>query len=702
MRKLNLTIFIIVISALICSFLSYGNDPYNGKYCKGEGDVKFLRLIDESFAFFNPNSFVPNVSMIYEPRWDTFLESGGWGAFWIQNSYGFSYSVTPFLQEPWFSILQRSWDLFWNNQGDGLRMGKPAISGAEAPSDPIYKLIAPDGSLGDCASPGQIIYKQGDGNFNIHDWFYEATAAGLVVQSEILLTNRDKKAIAYYLPKMERACDFIERTRDPKKNLFLVGPACNLLAPSYGGVKQADGTFGKGYLAGLSITYLSALDRMVELFKLVGNKEMIDLYEHRQSITRQSLPQLLTSAGYFVKSVEPGGIMHGVLGQKKYGYLEGVANTDAVAMRVVDDNTAESIYKQINEFPEIRPFDFLLTNAPGLDDTYWSWDKKTGKDMGGIHKFGCWVNGGAWPTVEGRAILMYYRMGKYEDVYRSGCRAMKWAKDFRMDEHFTQKGENTYNLWYDGDQMKSNGVIVTVDNFAIPAATIRGLFDYEYKHDRLILRPRIPGSITQFTQKQPVRFGNKKIYLSCLNGGPRIISVTINGKPGKVGSSDEVILIYDELPEEAMVEITTEGSGPKEVFSAPYPITPGIMSEKTLKTFSTSELPDSLKNPYAILSSLDSKLSNDPDAVYESSFVTSAIESFKAYQYRANLDETGPGYFRNIDSQRKKNMIRIYANAAIGLYHGFENRMESYNRQGDARQKRIASIFYEVKKKYKI
>ena len=48
-----------------------------------------------------------------------------------------------------------------------------------------------------------------------------------------------------------------------------------------------------------------------------------------------------------------------------------------------------------------------------------------------------------------------------------------------------------------------------IDNFAIPAATIRGLFDYEYRCDRLILRPRVPGSITEYVQKQPVRFGEK-------------------------------------------------------------------------------------------------------------------------------------------------------------------------------------------------
>ncbi len=372
--------------------------------------------------------------------------------------------------------------------------------------------VAPDGCLGDMARPNEIGYKQGDGDLKIHDWFYEATAAGLVMQAEILLAGRDPKAINYYLPKMERACNAIEKTRDPQNNLFLVGPASNILAPSYGGVKQPDGSYGKGYLSGLSITYLAALDRMVELYKMMGDQIKLSIYEQRQKITRESLSRLITDDGYFAKSLEPGGIKHGVLGQKQFGYLEGVANADAVALRVVDDKTAERIYQQIAAYPAIRPFDFLLTNAPGLDDTYWNWGNTIGKGMGGIHEFGCWVNGGVWGTVEGRAILMYYRLGRFEDIRRSAIRAMKWAKDFRMDAPWSQFGENTNNPWSDSGKHRFGGVAVMIDNFAIPAATIRGLFDFDYRSDRLILRPRIPGSIIQYSQKQPVRFGEKKDF----------------------------------------------------------------------------------------------------------------------------------------------------------------------------------------------
>jgi hypothetical protein len=589
-------------------------------------------------------------------------------------------------------LLQRSWNLFWDNQGDGKRKG---LWGDVYPNK-LSELVAPDGSLGDTGAPGKIIYKQGDGDVKIHDWFYEATAAGLVMQSEILLAGRDRQSIKRYLPNLERACNCIERTRDPQNNLLLVGPACNLLAPSYGGVKLPDGSFGKGYLAGLSITYLAALDRMVELYQLMGDNEKFTEYSRRQKITRESLPKLLAPAGYFVKSVEPDGTMHGVLGQEHYSYLEGVANADAVALRVADDQTSETIYKQIAAFSEIRPSDFLLTNAPGLDDTYVNWGSTTGPGIKGIWRFGTWVNGGAWGTVEGRAILMYYRLGKFEDIRRSAFRAMKWAKDFRMDAPWSQCGENTDNIWSDTGKFREDGVAVMVDNFAISAATIRGLFDYEYRSNSLILRPRIPGTIIQYTQKQPIRFGEKKIFLSCRNGGPSVSSIKVNGKPIKVISSEMVLLNYDDLPMVANIEIVTKGGWPVEPITAEYPSFPALIQPKVTETI--AELSDTLKRPFAILSAMDKLLSNEPGAVYEKEFIAVALKSFEDYRVRVTMD-AGPGYFRAITTDRKEGIIKFYEKTALSMYSGFAKRMAVYAESDDIQHQKIAALFFESNKK---
>jgi hypothetical protein len=671
MKKFHLLPALLLILLASCS-----KGTYQGKYITGSGDDRYLRLIDESFAFFHPDPGVPNITMLYKPEWNTFLESGGWNAWWIQNSYGLHYSSIPFLQEPWFSIMQRSLDLLWNNQGDGNRAGSMDKPGKPAIKSALYALVAPDGSLGDCAGPDDIIYKQGDGDITIHDWFYEATAAGLVMQSEILLATRDQKALDHYLPKMERACAFIERTRDTSNNLFLVGPACNLLAPSYGGVRLPDGTFGKGYLAGLSVTYLAALDRMTELYRLTGETAKQSEYKHLADITRQSLPLLMTPDGYLVKSVEPDGTKHGVVGQASYGYLEGVVNADAVALGVVDDKTSESIYHRIATFPDIRPFDFLLTNAPGLDDTYWSWGHTDGPGMGGIHEFGCWVNGGAWTTVEGRAILMYARLGKYDDIWRSAVRALKWAKDFRMDQPFTQRGENTHNNWYDeGEWLHGNGVAVMADNFAIPAATIRGLFGYEYRADRLILKPRIPGSIEKLTQKEPIRFGEKEIYLAIRNGGTRIKSCRINGKHYPVASPEEIALVYSDLPQVARVEIVTEGGSPADDFSAPYPDIPGVIPEAAEPAFNLADLPDSLQKPYLELNELKASGQVKEWNTIDRAYLDETLEAFRAVAYRMKTDP-GKGYFRPIDADRKENIIRLYAQAAMNLYKGLQIRKQ--------------------------
>ena len=356
------------------------------------------------------------------------------------------------------------------------------------------------------------------------------------------MIKRNKTTIREYLPKMEKASAYLESRRDPKNGLLLAGPCATMQGADYTGYRKSDGTFGKAYLAVLAVNYCAALERMVELYQLTGDVEKQKEYTKRWQSSYKSLAGLLTPEGYFVNYIEPDGAKHGVLGQKLFGYFGSLANVDAVALRVVDNAAAEKIYRQIAAISELRPFDFVLTNYPGLDDTHWNWGGKKIVCSSAMD-FGDWVNGGVWGSQEGRAILMYYRLGKFDDVRRSATRAMKWAKDFRMDAPWSQRGENTHNMWSDTGANQVGGVAIMVDNFAIPAATVRGLFDYEYRFDRLILRPRMPGSITEYVQKHPVRFGKRTLYLSCRNGGPKIKSVAVNGKTVKTESPDAVALL---------------------------------------------------------------------------------------------------------------------------------------------------------------
>lgn len=628
---------IIAMMIGICTIPSTAGDRYNGRYVSGRGDVEYLRLIDRSFGYFHPNPETPNISMLYYPEWDCLIEGfPTWMAWWTQNSYGPTYCALPFLQEPWLSFLQNSQDLWFKHQGDGKKGGYAHFA----------ELIGPEGALCDCATPEGAIYRQGDCNWRMHDWGFEFTAAGVVMQSELLLISHDKEATRKYLPNLERACNFIETARDRENDLFLVGPAANLLAPSYGGVRQADGSFGKGYLAGLSITYLAALDRMVELQKLVGDEKKAALYEVRRRKTRDSLAQLVTPEGYFVKSIDPDGTRHGVIGQERYGYFEAVANVDAIAFRAADQAQSEKIYSKIAAEPKLRPYDFLITNYPSLDDMYDNWGSR---DHESLWTYGMWVNGGVWSTVEARAIMAYYRLGRHEDVRRSALRSETLAKDYQMDAPLKEFGGK---VWFD-DRLTN----LCYDALGIPAATVRGLFEYVYKADRITLYPHVPPTIAEYSQKEPIRFGDKRITISVKNGGPTVKSLKVNGRQWKVDAPDRVTLAYDALPKNALVEIVTTGGWPAgETRRSGDAVTRGEVK--------LAKLPESLRTPFEELTAMRTKL----DGGFERAYVDEALKAFDAYRVRASRDAAG--WYGDLRPEKRAAILNMYEDAALNLHKG--------------------------------
>ena len=221
----GLGIFLVVLGCFPTAGV-WAAERFEGRFYRGEGDVETLRLLDTARRVFDPDPEFQNLPMFYQPLWNGFVEGSTWGAWWIQNSYGPTYCGLPFWQEPCVTFLQNSQDLWFNQMGDGKRAGE-------------HGWVAPDGCLCDAAAPNWIYYKQGDGRIEIHDWGMEFTAAGLLLEAETLLIGRDPKALAEYLPKLERSAEFIESRRDPKNNLFLVGAAGNLLAPELRRMEEA-------------------------------------------------------------------------------------------------------------------------------------------------------------------------------------------------------------------------------------------------------------------------------------------------------------------------------------------------------------------------------------------------------------------------------------------------------------------------------
>jgi hypothetical protein len=524
---------VLVTGLLAASTLSAGGSGVDGKFFRGEGDTEYLQLLDTAGRMLVPDPEFQNLSMLYMASWNGLVEGPTWDAWWVQNSYGTTYAVLPFLQEPFVTFLQNSQDLWFDQMGDGKRVG----------ASPPFDWVAPDGCLCDAARPGWIVYRQGDGRPHMHDWGMEFTAAGLLMQSELLLIGRDQTAVAKYLPKLERCANFIETRRDPARNLFLAGPAGNLLAPSFAGWKRPDGTYGQAYLTGLSVTYIAALDRLIEVEKLAGRNEQAAQWARRRETARSGLAQLITEEGYFINSLDPDGTRHGVVGAAKHSYFETSPNQDAIAFRVVDDRQAGRIYDKIASIPGLRPRDFILPNYPSYDDMY--------ERPEGLWAFGTWVNGGHWSTCEARMMLGYYRLGKFEDARRSMRQLLTFAKRFRMDNPLVKFGSDVYQ--------PGQPINLTYDAFGPPAAFIRGLFEYLYRADTLTVMPHIPPTITRLEQRLPVRFGDKLLYLAVVGAGP-ISSVKVNGKAWAFFDATAVQIPYSKLPKQAAMEIALGGS----------------------------------------------------------------------------------------------------------------------------------------------
>lgn len=520
------------------------NKNFEGRFYSGRGDVEYLQLLDISRRMLSPDPEFQNTPMLYMPAWNGFVEGPTWSSWWIQNSYGPTYCGLPIFEQPQVTFLLNAQKLWFDKIGDGERTWK-------------YKeneYIVPDGQLCDTASLTGYIPKQGDGRVGIHDWGIEFTAAGVVMQAELLLISRDMEAVAYYLPLLERCAGFIESRRDPNNDLFLAGPAGNLLAPSYAGWERPDGTYDMAYLTGLSVTYIAGLDRLIELEKMVGNAEKVRQYTTQRDRAKKALAALTTDEGYLIKYLTPDGERHGVYGAEKYGYFEAVSNHDAICFRVVDDAQAEKIYQKIASIPGLRPHDFIITNYPGLDDMYieptdWLW------------QFGTWVNGGHWSTCEARMMMGYCRLGKYEDARRSMQQLMTFARQFKMDNPLVDFGAAVYQ--------PKEPINLCYDSFGPPTAMIRGLFEYIYKANSLTLLPHIPSSITNLEQRFPIRFGDKGIYLSTSGTGP-VTGVWINGRPWKTFDEKSIMLPYDKTPQEAVIQIALGRTKPMP-FNPPKP-----------------------------------------------------------------------------------------------------------------------------------
>jgi hypothetical protein len=149
-----------------------------------------------------------------------------------------------------------------------------------------------------------------------------------------------------------------------------------------------------------------------------------------------------------------------------------------------------------------------------------------------------------------------------------------------------------------------------------------------------------------------------------------------------------VVLPYEALPKEAKVEIVTEGGSDAE------PVLPREPSVQTASAaVSRAELPEKLKKPFAVLTTMDRLLAPEQDAECELAFVREALAAIDAWRTRASM-KPGVGVFRPMTAEKRASILTFYERAALTMYRGLAKRMDNYARSKDPRQLRIAQVFH--------
>ena len=301
-------------------------------------------------------------------------EGQAWHGWWSQNSYGPHMAAMPFASPLLFRWMENSLQWLWATMSDGTAGPIPG-AGTYAPAGLMGDYVAgptPSGAFwpgGPCSINGSrgtflhgcspTMYKQGDGSQLLQDWSLGESLGAVITQAELLLVSRDIAKIKAHLPKFLLASNLMESRRDTSNNLFLSGAGSNLLAPSYGAWLQDDGTIAQSHMAELSISYTAALNRILELEKLVdATGPRVAMYEERLLLNHRGIaahfwaPSNLSYSNasapgvgdtrYFVRQVDPNGTVHGLIGATRHGYFESTPNHDAMAWRIVPVRVAFS------------------------------------------------------------------------------------------------------------------------------------------------------------------------------------------------------------------------------------------------------------------------------------------------------------------------------------------------------------------------
>ena len=664
---------------------------FTGLYIDGEGDTRLLDALNAAFESTRPSPRMANLPLLYKRDWNGYVEGPSWPCWWIQNTYGATYSMMPFLgEEPYSSWIGNCQAMWFRLMGDGKRKDNRGLVGPDGCLCDMTCIHLNGGSkngFGDFRQEGgavgqeidgvisseSVVYNQGDGALD-GDWFMGTTAAGLVMEADRLLIRHDVAAAKERLGQLKRVAAFLDTRRDPKVNLLIGGKGSNLLAPSYA-PRNKDGSIGQGYLTELSVNYVAGLDRLAEVCDLCSLPAEAKQYRTTAEKVRQALPHLMTSEGYFIRGEDLTGTRRGVFGAPEHGYFEAQPNHFAGALRVVDDKTNKQIIRFMldkvkgpQEPGSLAPHGLIIPNYPGYDDHAVE-DNLT---------YGEWTDGGGWPAHQGTMDMACFRAGEYAHPFGA------WAAMRPMMEAF--RAETPLRSWgllpWKGTMRQPFNIVY--DCWGASGGLLRGLFEYEYTAKGVRLWPHIPSGITRLVQKIPASFGQTRIFIATTGEGKPVKAI-VNGKAIAMEADGSIFLSPDGNAKQVTVEFLLGSATAKGVpVTKPKVVIPPVADKAfwglAAQLDSTDNPPDFAAAGLFLASMEKAKLGDS----FEACQARVVIEVLTALHERRRLADAGSLYIpqlEGIPAAKVAAVDKLYAMQARFILGGLQDHLNGLSLQ---------------------
>ena len=282
-------------------------------------------------------------------------------------------------------------------------------------------------------------------------------------------------------------------------------------------------------------------------------------------------------------------------------------------------------------------------------------------------------------------IMGYYRLGKHDDARQSMKKILDYARSFRMDNPLVEFGNAVYQ--------PKEPINCCYDTWGVPAAMIRGLFEYLYRADGLTIMPHIPPGLIRLEQHFPVRFGRKRLYLATSGQGP-VTEVFVNGQPWKLFDVRSVSLPFDQTPDEAVVQIVLGGA--KATMFQPHKSEPLMIasppSTDGLSESRESEAVVALAKRVAAVRDFHKRLVNAGLADSYEAAHARLVADYLATTV-ARLKMVADGKLPRLPPASQAAADRSYVRTTTRLYQGLEKTVQSYKESEEPKKRQIERLW---------